>query len=485
MATRTSTNNQIRSFAFIWIGITLMLGIAAFLAIYLAYEEPTSEISIPQADLSQPTTVMGAATPVPTLQAPATATEPPTATPTLIPTAIPMIAQVDDPTATTPPPTQTPTTVPTMLPVDNTEFAVGIQIQPSITFTEEYQRGWFGDAQGLGLNWYKQQVRWQDFEPEKGEYDWGQLDFALPIASDMGFNVLISVIAAPEWARTPGLDMSMEGPPANMQDFINFLDAMLKRYPGQIHAIEVWNEPNLDREWMTTGGVSAPHYMEMLQLAYNIIKANDPGIIVISGALSPTGGAPPLANGAEVAIDDFSYLDSLLANGMLDYSDCMGVHHNGINVPPSVTWDNVPDDPDASYRGPFENPHHSWSFRSTLETYADKIAATGAAPKLCITEFGWPSVEDLDGPPRGDFSFALDNTLQEQADWTVEALTNMEEWGFVWLAMIWNLNYGPQAGFNPENDNVAYSFLGPNFTQRPVMAAVRAWSAAREQEPGQ
>lgn len=480
-------NKQLRGFAFVWTGITIALGVAAFLAIYLAYESTVDGVSadgiaLPNTPTLPPTSVVLDATPVPTLQPTLTPTTPPTGTPQ--PTNPPaVIAQADSPTETyTPSPTTPPSPTPTLLPVNDKHFAVGIQVQQSVDFTEDFQRGWFNDVRGLGLEWYKQQVHWSRVEPEKGVYDWSVLDFALPIASDMGMKVLVSVIAAPDWSRPAGINMDIEGPPTNMDDFADFLATMVARYPGMIHAIEVWNEPNLDREWMTTNGVRASHYMEMLRAANSAIKNVDPGIIVISAALSPTGGLPA-QNGREVAIDDFAYLDQLITNGLLDHCDCIGVHHNGYNIGPSVTWDNVPSDPNAVFRGPWDNPHHSWSFRSTLQTYANKIAVAGGEQGLCITEFGWASTEDLGGHPQG-FEFALDNTLEEQAEWLVEALNNMDEWGFVWLAMIWNLNYGVQAGFDTSNDNVPYSLLGVQ-GQRPAMAAIRTWSTERQAQTGQ
>jgi len=342
---------------------------------------------------------------------------------------------------------------------------------------------WFNDVKGLGLYWYKQQIRWEDIEPEKGQYDWAILDFALPIASEMGLNVLVSLTAAPDWARPAGVNLESEGPPADLQDFARFLTDMLNRYPNMIHAIEVWNEPNLDREWMGTNGVVAAEYVDMLRIANQTIKNIDPGIIVISAALSPTGGLSADPNtGLERAIDDFAYLDQMIANGLLDQADCIGAHNNGPNIGPSVPWDNVPPDPDAVFRGPFDNPHHSWSMYSTLQTYANKIQVAGGTQRLCITEFGWASMEGLGGDgvyPEG-FAFALDNTLEEQATWFVEAINNFEEWDFVWLAMIWNLNYGAQAGWDVTNDNTPYSLIGPNFAQRPAMGAIRAWSAERQ-----
>src|SRR5690606_29364964 len=140
------------------------------------------------------------------------------------------------------------------------------------------------------LRWYKQQVRWEDVEPEKGEFNWAALDLSLPLASEYGLKVMLSIVTAPEWAREQGVNTAQHGPPANPQDYANFVTALLERYPGMVHAIEVWNEQNLDREWTSLRGLSAASYVELLRVAAQAIKNADPGIIVISGALSPTGG---------------------------------------------------------------------------------------------------------------------------------------------------------------------------------------------------
>jgi hypothetical protein len=176
------------------------------------------------------------------------------------------------------------------------------------------------------------------------------------------------------------------------------------------------------------------------------------------------------------AWNDFAYMDAMIANGLLNYSDCIGAHHNGINVPPSETWDAVTNDPTARFRGPFDNPHHSWSFRSTLQGYAFRVQQAGGDQKLCVTEFGWASTEDL-GETRPGFEFAADNTLEEQSEWTIEAIENMIEWDIVQIATLWNLNYGPQVGWDPLNDNVAYSIIGKDWNFRPVYGALQEWTA--------
>ena len=482
MATRTMVNQQIRGFAFAWMGLTILIGMIVFFAIYLTYNSGTDSqgISLPGGDNGSNSVALPAAseTTRPTVA---------TAVPTFVAVAAPPVAeqpveveeQPEVAAFSQPENVQdNPQPVPTILPVNVPDYQVGVQVQYSLDLNPDNQRIWMNDVNALGLGWMKQQVRWEEIEISQGEYNWAKLDLVLPIASEYGFKVLVSVVAAPDWAREPGADLTEDGPPANLDDFANFLTAMMTRYPGHIHAVEVWNEPNLKREWASPEGLDAARFVDMMRIAYSTIKNIDPGVIVVSGALSPTGGYVVPETGEVTAIDDFDFLDQALAAGLLSWTECVGAHHNGYNIGPSVTWDNVPNDPLAEFRGPFDNAHHSWSFASTLQTYANKVAVAGGWQRLCVTEFGWAVAEDLEGVPNY-FGFALDNTLAEQAEWTVEAMDNMEEWGIVWLAFVWNLNYGPQAGWSTESDNTPYSLIGPGFTRRPAFDAIAAWSAAR------
>jgi hypothetical protein len=145
----------------------------------------------------------------------------------------------------------------------------------------------------------------------------------------------------------------------------------------------------------------------------------------------------------------------------------VGAHHNGINFPPDRDWDEGYNDPTASFRGPFDNPHHSWSFKSTLQGYYNMM---GGERKLCVTEFGWATSEGFGGTPEG-FGFADDNTLQEQADWIVQAFQLQRQWGITWIAYLWNLNYAntSQDSLDP---NVPYSLVDFNGVPRPAYDAL-------------
>jgi len=480
MARSPIIKRQVRGFVLTWSVLTLIIAGLTFFGIYLTYS-PTSvatnnieNAAFPTA--TQPivqTQVSVLSTSVPTIEPTATTAPSETPAPTSAPSeqAAVIVAQVAE-TATTP-----PTAVPAVAPIDSRVFELGIQVQIPPSGSGPEMAGWLVDVKDrLGMDWIKLQVRWEYLEPEKGVYDFDHLKMALNRAETKGVKVMLSIVTTPAWARESGVDVERHGPPADYQDYVNFVTELLNRFGGKFDAIEVWNEQNLDREWTSLRGLRAEDYVELLRQTYQAVKQIDPQMIVISGALSTTGGCTN-ERGEVCAIDDFSYFDAMVAAGLLNYTDCVGVHHNGYNLNPLELWDEVTDDPTATFRGPFDNAHHSWSFRSTLEYVATRVQAAGGRQQLCVTEFGWASGEDLEGVPAG-WDYAIDNTLEEQKQWTIDAINLMVQGGTVRLAFLWNLNYGPQAGWSPTNDNVPYSIIGPDFVHRPVYEALAEWNWA-------
>ncbi len=317
----------------------------------------------------------------------------------------------------------------------------------------------------LDLDWVKVQLKWSHVHPEPEVDQWFIYDGAIDEANKKGLNLLLSVVSAPAWTRTSGGE---NGPPDDFGQFTQFIDELLDRYPGKIQAIEVWNEQNLDREWATSEGLKPERYVEFLAQAYKTIKAKDPNILVISGALAPTG-----IHDEVTSYDDFLYLDSALAAGLLNYADCVGVHHNGYNIGPDVGFEEAAAQPEAAtafYRGPFDNPHHSWSFKTTVDTYAEKVKEIDPAKKLCVTEFGWASNEGYDALQEG-FEWAADNTLEEQAQFITQAFQQMHDSGNVWLAFLFNYDFGNKSG-GPEDNKVHYSIVDTNGAPRPAFGAV-------------
>jgi hypothetical protein len=335
-------------------------------------------------------------------------------------------------------------------------------------------------ADRLHARWIKQQLQWGVFEHEQGNIDWTGFDNIVNAAHERGLRVMLSIPTAPKWTH-PGLEPSVppgendpdaiDGPPDDPQAYADFVRKVVQRYKGKVQAIEVWNEQNLMREWRTNPQtLDARRYVDLLRAAYQAIKAEDPNIMVISGALSPTGW-----DDGATAIDDVRYMQMMIDNGLVDTVDCVGVHHNGYNIGPNVSAAEAPSLPKAAtakFRGPFDNsqgtPHRSWYFKDTLQAYAQLL---NNQKPLCVTEFGWASSEDYGEFPPG-FEFAQDNTVEEQGNNIVEAFKLMKEWGFVKLAFLWNMDYGNK-GKGPTDDPVPYSLIKADGSRRASWDPVR------------
>jgi len=433
-------------------GLALVVACAAAFALLAFFWQP----SVPN-DINSPPTPAGVVvsfvTTTPTAQGniPPTATLPPPPvqdTPTLVeqqPTHTPTAAGNPSPTLApetpdSPDPTPTPKPPsPPSAPVDDS-FAVGIQVDPAGDPGEITAH-----LKSLGVKWVKFQMSWEETEPQPGVRNWGEWDRLILAYHNAGFNILLSVVKAPDWARPANTDLSQEGPPADPATYAAFVGEMAKRYKGGVQAIEVWNEQNLAREG---GGAPMPpaDYVALLSAAYQAINTADPSIVVVSGAPTPAGDVP----GA--AIDDINYLNAMYAAGLKNVSDAIGVHPSGYNCPATADWQSV-SDPAASFRGPFDNRHHSWCFRGTMEGYRNVMVANGDANKrLWPTEFGWA----VSSTPQTGYEYAVDNTREEQAQWIVEAFQQAKAWGWVGPMFLWNLNYGVT---RPGSEQAAFSIL--------------------------
>ena len=319
-------------------------------------------------------------------------------------------------------------------------------------------------TKGMGFGWVKQQVEWKVFEPNPGDFQWGSLDGIVNAANNAGISLLFSVVNAPPWAREPGFDGSVGGPPQDPQTFANFNGALAGKYCGSsVKALEVWNEQNLHYEWGNKP-LDPGEYVRLLAASYASIKAACPSMLVISGALTPAG------NNGNLAMDDFAYMDAMFAAGMNNYADGFGAHPSGYNVPPSHTWETACEAIQVSgnsFNGACDSPHHSWSFRSTMEGYRQRaINAGGGNKRIWPTEFGWAA----GGAYHPAYAYANDNDFGEQAAWTVEAYQMMKNWGWVGPAFLWNLNFRVVAD---GTEKAQWGIVSNTWSPLPIYNALR------------
>jgi hypothetical protein len=315
----------------------------------------------------------------------------------------------------------------------NVPFGYGIQADPRGNKSAN-----IGHIQALGFNWVKFQMPWKDVEPSPGGYSWGMWDDLIGAYNANGIQVMLSIPKAPDWARPPDDDKSIEGPPSDPVKYAEFVARGADRYRGKAQAIEVWNEQNLWYEAGGRGRINAANYAQLLQLSYTAIKSVNQDMIVISGAMTPAG------NVGDLAVDDIDYLNQMYANGVKGYFDALGAHPSGYNCPALADWQTVtPEEAVADPgHGTFSNRHHSWCFRGTMEGYRNVMVANGDGNKaISPTEFGWA----VSGNPQAGYEYARDNTYEEQARWIVEAYQWAKQQGWVGPMFLWNLDYGVTA----------------------------------------
>ena len=331
-----------------------------------------------------------------------------------VPTAAPTVAPPSQPAPQPPIP---------VVPSANMALDYGIQVDP------DGDPGFnISHIQTLGFRWIKVQMPWKEVQPSPEDFQWGHWDRLINAYHGAGLKILLSIPKAPDWARPPDDDKSVEGPPADPQTYANFVAAVAARYAGKVQAIEVWNEQNLYYEAGGQGRVNVDDYMTLLKAAYGAIKTVNPGMTVVSGALTPTGAPPPLA------VDDVLYLRQMYERGLKNVSDAIGAHPSGFANAPDILYPGGDFDPKRGY-----DDHRSFFFRNTMEDYRRVMVEFGDGQKaIWPTEFGWP-VWRFRGDKR--FEFAQDNTLQEQANYIRRAYEMAQAWGWVGPMFLWNLDY--------------------------------------------
>ena len=390
------------------------------------------------------------------------------AQPTLTPRPTTTVAQTAAAeTTSSPPPSPTVTVPPTITPSPTPDFPkymgdpllrdeLGIQIH----IHREDLRPILRQLQALGVGWVKVQVSWKLYQPHPDAYAedrLAELDRLVEAAANNNIKVLLNVSKAPEWSRPT---TELDGPPLDYGLYRDFLAFLAGRYQGNVAAYELWNEPNLKREW---NGIplSAAELTRLIAAGAEGIRQSDSQALIISSAPATTG-----INDGITAIDDRVYLRGMLEAGVGDIVDGIGVHPYGWANPPDSSYA----EPDRSV--PTHNNHPSFFFSDTLSDYKALLSEYGVTDPLWATEFGWGSFDQIADekgdpaqPPQGA-EFMADVSEWEQAAYLLRALEIGRHDETLGPMIIWNLNFGPLLG--DEFSESGYSILRPDGSRRPA-----------------
>jgi hypothetical protein len=307
-----------------------------------------------------------------------------------------------------------------------------------------------------GFTWVKVNFGWRDIEGAgKGQFDWSRTDKVIEMTTADGIDVLVRVDHQPQWA---GGGYPDNGPPDNPQDLADFIGAMARRYKGHIRAYQVWNEPNLAREW----GNKLPDpgaYVKLLKLCYNAVKAADPNAIIVSAGLSPTG------TWNEEARPDDWYLRSMyvaMGGKSAGYMDVLGAHAPGFKYAPET-------DPAVVAREP--HGQRAFCFRRVEDLRAIMVENGDTDRQVAILEFGWTS------DPRPDSPYHWHAVSEEvKADYLVRAYRYAKANWSPWIGVM-TLIYVCDPDWTPQHEQYHWAINDPGYPEfkaRPAYNALKA-----------
>lgn len=232
----------------------------------------------------------------------------------------------------------------------------------------------------LGVKWVREEDRWQSIELTPGVYEplspSLQQRLAFYKAHDIGVIFILG------YENPKAYPNSVEKPAnfVNVKAFANYAANMAKQLKasGVQFKLELWNEPHnaafakkevLGGQWH--GKPPSPwvdHYMNMVDAAFNAIKAVDPNIEVMVND--------------DMWIIQYFFLDK----GLPPTLDGLSVHPYNGGRPPEITSVEA----STEWTRPYQTVDEDRSFDSAVKRLlAHAEAKMGKRPKLWLTEWGW------------------------------------------------------------------------------------------------
>jgi hypothetical protein len=156
-------------------------------------------------------------------------------------------------------------------------------------------------------------VAWPYVERSKGQRDWSVLDSFVNLATDHGLSFTYSNVFVPKWAASNQSSCTLgyydayvcRSGVSNIQDWKNFVTALVTRYKGRIKVYELWNEPQNS----FTGTMA--QLVAMTNAEHDIIRAIDPSATILSPSMISYG---------------YPFLDSYFAAGGTKAVDAVAMH---------------------------------------------------------------------------------------------------------------------------------------------------------------
>lgn len=303
----------------------------------------------------------------------------------------------------------------------------------------------------MRFGYAKQIFGWKDIRPDPNLPDsWTHADEVVAEANYRGIKLIARLGKPPNWAIR--LERNEYEPPFDEVAFGQFCGDLAARYKGRIVGYQVWNEPNLDREWLNKTP-NAAAYVKVLAACANAIRSADPNAVIITAGLAPTGSLSPQV------IPDTLYLQQMYEAGAARYYDVLGLNAPGYALPPET----APDDPRLN--------GHSWQVFRHVEVMRALQVANGEGHKqVAILEMGWTTdprdtITAPDGSQQPNPYRWHAVSEQQQADYIVAAYEYAAQHWRPWISLMVVL-YLADPEWTPDDEEYWWALNDAGFETR-------------------
>ncbi len=266
---------------------------------------------------------------------------------------------------------------------------------------------------GIQFNWVRQAVAWHQIEPAAGLFDWSMLDPIVHEVANRGLHLTLLIRDPPPWVGTVAEEVApgSQALPADLAAWARFLMALASRYDGLVDAYQIWQEPDLSAKWNSDTVVG---YVQLLRVAYQVVRQQSPGTLVVTAELPAHAG--------------LGYLAAMYRAGLAAYCDALAV----------------------SLAGATAGDYH---------LVRQVMAANGDDGKaVWLTGLGWPATT-------GGSACTTGVGEKEQADSLVYTVRVARQEPSIQLVMVDNYN---QSVVAPSSRAACYSLIRSDWSARPA-----------------
>lgn len=216
-----------------------------------------------------------------------------------------------------------------------------------------------------GAGWARQDFWWSVVEPEKGRFEWEDVDRAVDAYQKAGINLFVILCYGSAWAdgKAPATDQ-------DIADFGEYVYQMVNRYKGKVQAWEIWNEPNILPFWAPAPDPEI--YTKLLREAYTRAKQADPNCYIVAGGL---------------AGPDTKFMRRMFEYGAAGYFDAFSYHNYGQELDMTTEWPAV-QEMRAILRGAGEGDKPIWHTENGFYTGRVGLSPSDQAARLVRYSLG-------------------------------------------------------------------------------------------------